>query len=85
MGGGQQCVILNKVSITEKLSFEQRLEGEEGVLWWTIDLVKRNSQCKTLRQSATWCVQQGGYQSWGRVREMRQEPENKECRVRELA
>lgn len=66
-------MILNKVSIIEKLrvffflfkfitreklSFEQRLEGEQGVFWGTIDPIRRNSQCKTLRQNATWCVQQ---------------------------
>lgn len=35
--------ILNKVSIIEKLSFEQRLERKEGVIWGTIDPDRGNS------------------------------------------
>lgn len=41
--------ILNKVSIIEKLSFEQRLERKEGVIWGTIDPDRGNSQCKDLK------------------------------------
>lgn len=48
-GNEGQIAILNKVSIIEKLSFEQRFEGEEGAIWGRVDPGRGSSLCKGLK------------------------------------
>lgn len=41
----------------ERLSFEQKLKGEEEVFCGTIDTGRGTASAETLRQRATWRVQ----------------------------